>query len=320
MLGHEISDKATIQKFHATPVVQSDVGRKRFGFSHEDIENSNAYYEGQFRLYQRNGEGTLHGPETGLTYVGQFQNDQFHGKGRHTWPDGGSYSGQWRDSQKHGDGIYISPEGLAYEGQWESNKRHGQGSQEYANGDRYDGWWYRGLCSGLGTYYFNDGSRYEGAWANGRYDGNGILYGADGSRERQAYSGGLLKKREVLKPVAATTRSSRRDWNADKALVSQARNEVQKPVVVPIPQPSRYLIQRETAGMDLSAPPLLPRCHPAPLCESHPAEMDNQQPLPIVQRKGPMLAETLFQKYFAEITQHPLAVPDGADPDVEVSG
>jgi len=82
------------------PDFSSDVGRKKFGFSHEEIDDSSAYFEGQFKLFQRCGEGTLHSPDTGSKYVGQFQNDQFHGEGDQTWSDGSKYKGQWKTGQK----------------------------------------------------------------------------------------------------------------------------------------------------------------------------------------------------------------------------
>eukprot|EP00928_Gymnodinium_smaydae_P033061 TRINITY_DN23790_c0_g2_i1.p1 TRINITY_DN23790_c0_g2~~TRINITY_DN23790_c0_g2_i1.p1 ORF type:complete len:280 (+),score=37.65 TRINITY_DN23790_c0_g2_i1:137-976(+) len=238
----------------------SDVGRKKFGFSHEELDDSTAYYEGQFKLYQRCGEGTLHSLETGAKYVGQFMADVFHGSGRQVWPDGSKYNGQWHYGQKHGKGEYISEDGLLYTGQWEEGRRHGQGVQEYANQDRYEGWWFHGLCSGLGSYQFADGSRYEGTWANGRYDGSGVLYGADGSREHMEYSAGLLMKREVMTPGSAPTKASRRDLitiKNGKVLQSQSREEMQRAAQLPRAETSRYLIARETAGMDLSAPSLV---------------------------------------------------------------
>lgn len=242
------------------PDFSSDVGRKKFGFSHEEIDESSAYYEGQFKLYQRCGEGTLHSPETGSKYVGQFQNDQFHGNGDQTWSDGSRYTGQWKNGQKSGVGEYMGSDRLSYVGQWEDGRRHGQGMQEYGNGDRYEGWWFHGLCSGLGTYFFTDGSRYEGAWANGRYDGPGMLYSSDGSRERQWHSSGLLMKREVLPPGLAPKKARRGViTGGSKVLLGQTRDDMHKPTVLPKPQPSKYLIRRETAGRDLSAPPLRPK-------------------------------------------------------------
>lgn len=223
----------------------------------KEVDNRAAYYEGQIKLHYRWGEGTLHSPEPGSKYVGQFQADKFHGDGEQSWPDGSRYTGQWKNGQKHGYGEYASADELRYVGQWESGRRHGQGVQEYANNDRYEGWWFHGMCSGLGTYYFADGSRYEGAWANGRYDGGGVLYGADGSRERHWYSSGLLMKREMLPAGAASAR--RNVLAGSKVLLEQGRQEMQKPTTLAKPSTSKYLIRRETAGLDLSAPPLKPK-------------------------------------------------------------
>jgi len=243
----------------AVPDFSSDVGRIKFGFSHEEIDDSSAYYEGQFKLYQRCGEGTLHSPETGSKYVGQFQADQFHGMGDQTWSDGSRYIGQWKNGQKNGNGVYIGVDCLRYEGQWEDGRRHGQGTQEYCNGDKYKGWWVHGLCSGTGVYSFTDGSRYEGSWSNGRYDGPGIFHSGDGERERQWHSSGLLMKREVLPAGAAPKNTSRRAAAKAKIVWGQSRDDMHKPTMLPRPQPSKYLIRRETFGMDLSAPLLRPK-------------------------------------------------------------
>eukprot|EP00927_Polykrikos_kofoidii_P066417 TRINITY_DN62012_c0_g1_i1.p1 TRINITY_DN62012_c0_g1~~TRINITY_DN62012_c0_g1_i1.p1 ORF type:complete len:299 (+),score=28.42 TRINITY_DN62012_c0_g1_i1:106-1002(+) len=270
----------------------SDVGRKRFGFSHEEVDEVNAYYEGQFKFYSRCGEGTLHSPETGAKYVGQFLNDQFHGKGDQTWPDGSRYVGEWTRGQKHGHAYYTSAEGLTYIGQWEDGRRHGQGEQTYANKDRYKGWWYHGLCSGVGTYFFADGSRYQGIWANGRYDGSGVLYGADGSRERHSYSNGSLIKREVLPKGSVTKADGRRDVltrNA-KVVMGQARDEMHRPTVLSKQTASRFLIRRETAGLDLSAPPLKPKTAPARPYDVGAGGLEMEAPFPELRPLTPRTA------------------------------
>lgn len=242
------------------PDFSSDVGRIKFGFSHEEIDDSTAYYEGQFKLYQRCGEGTLHCPETGAKYVGQFQADRAHGLGDQTWSDGSTYKGQWKNGQKNGNGVYVGVDNLKYDGQWEDGRRHGLGTQEYANGDKYRGWWCQGMCSGPGSYIFPNGCRYEGAWANGRYDGPGVLYSSDGSRERQWHSNGLLIKREMLpKGEAPKSDTAPRRAIISRPLWGQARDDMHKPTTLPKPHPSKYLIRRETAGMDLSASPLRPK-------------------------------------------------------------
>lgn len=243
---------------HLVTDFTSDVGRKKFGFSHEEVDDANAYYEGQFRLYQRSGEGTLHNPDIGLSYVGQWQFDRYHGDGENTWPDGSRYVGQWRNGQKHGKGKYTSSEALCYSGQWEEGRRHGLGTQEYANGDRYEGGWWNGLCSGIGTYSFADGSKYEGAWANGHYHGSGVLFSSDGGRERRWYSSGLLMKREVLTGSSSPCRQTRRDLVGGKVAFGHARDDMHRPALLAKLHPSKYLIQRETGGVDLSAAPLRP--------------------------------------------------------------
>lgn len=241
----------------------SDVGRRMFGFSHEEMDDSTAYYEGHFKMNMRQGEGVLHAPDTGAKYVGQFQGDRYHGNGDNTWSDGSRYKGQWRHGQKHGKGEYTSADELKYVGRWENGLRHGHGTQEYANSDSYEGGWYRGLCSGRGVYKFADGSRYEGTWGNGRYDGPGVMYCANGSCERHTYSCGLLMKREVL--PSALGRGTLGAALTGKADLTQAREQMHKPTVRAKGQMSRHLINRETAGLDLSAPPLRAPTPPAAL-------------------------------------------------------
>lgn len=247
--GRKNSAQSALAPGAFAPDFSSDLGRKKFGFSREEID-ATAYYEGQFKLYQRSGQGTLHFPETGAKYVGQFSDDAFHGEGYRVWADGSEYHGQWVHGQKHGKGEFTSPENLKYTGQWESGRRHGHGRQEYANGDYYDGWWYNGMCSGLGAYHFADGSRYEGAWANGRYDGTGVLIKADGCREKQMYKAGVLQSRDV---VPGKTGAAARNK------VRQKREIMQQPYALPKPIPSVQLITRETAGEDLNAAPVTER-------------------------------------------------------------
>lgn len=256
--SHDKSDRPPVQIMDFS----SDVGRKKYGFSHEVIEGTTSYYEGQFKLYQRDGDGVLHSPDTGSKFIGQFQEDQFHGTGDLTWSDGSRYAGQFRRGQKHGHGEYQSADDLLYAGKWADGARHGNGDQCYANGDRYVGGWFKGLCSGPGTYYFADGSRYEGGWSNGRYDGRGILYGPDGSRERLEYDSGILIKREALKSLPVVDESETNVLARQllsmgaKAIWSQSREDVIKAIPLAKPLVSPFLIRRETADMDLSAPPL----------------------------------------------------------------
>lgn len=243
-------------------VLESDIGRKAFGFGREDLDGGASYYEGEFKLFLRSGNGTLENTETGQKYVGEFLADKCHGKGKQVWPDGSQYDGQWCKGRKHGQGIYISPTNLKYEGAWEDGRRHGKGIQEYANGDKYDGWWYNGQCSGLGIYFFADGSQYQGAWNHGKYDGAGILYAANGDRERLTYFEGRLMKREVLPPgQPPAVQNKSRPGIFCEVLISQDRIGCLQPTVLTETSgEGQLLIKRDCNSYDLSAPPLrMPR-------------------------------------------------------------
>jgi len=256
----------------------SDTGRKPFGFSHEELDGE-SYYEGEFRCSMRHGHGTLHSPTTGQRYEGEFHCDRFHGLGELTSEEG-TYKGHWRHGQKHGEGEFIAASDSTanasrYHGQWESNRKHGRGVQEYLNGDRYEGFWFNGMCSGHGMYYFKDGARYEGVWSHGRYDGPGILIGPDGSAERQWHRSGLLMKREVIVQEEAGRVQEGFSTAVNRqveVMQGQTRADALKSVKLQKLQPSKYALPRETAGMDLTAPPLLPKCGPAPLADARPQE------------------------------------------------
>mmetsp|Transcript_50062 Transcript_50062/g.112737 ORF Transcript_50062/g.112737 Transcript_50062/m.112737 type:complete len:324 (+) Transcript_50062:66-1037(+) len=251
----------------------SDTGRKPFGFSHEELDGE-SYYEGEFRCSLRHGQGTLHSPTTGQRYEGAFHCDRCHGMGTLTTEDG-TYKGLWRHGQKHGEGEFAAATGSRYHGQWECNRKHGKGIQEYLNGDRYDGYWFNGMCSGHGVYFFKDGARYEGVWSHGRYDGPGVLVRADGSAERQWHRSGLLMKREVIVSEEAMRVQDGLNTAVNRhveVMQGQTRTDALKSVKLEKLQPSKFALPRETAGMDLTAPPLLPKCSPAPLADARPQE------------------------------------------------
>jgi len=48
-------------------VLESDIGRKAFGFGREDLDGGASYYEGEFKLFLRSGNGTLENTEMGAS-------------------------------------------------------------------------------------------------------------------------------------------------------------------------------------------------------------------------------------------------------------
>ena len=64
-----------------------------------------------------------------------------HGRGRCTWPDGGSYDGEFWHGSMHGEGACTWPSGRIYAGQWRDGKPHGKGSITEKDGSRQQGIW-----------------------------------------------------------------------------------------------------------------------------------------------------------------------------------
>ena len=46
----------------------------------------------------------------GFKYVGDYDNDKKHGKGKYTYPNGDIYNGQWKNGVRNGKGKYSYKE------------------------------------------------------------------------------------------------------------------------------------------------------------------------------------------------------------------
>ena len=56
------------------------------------------------------------------------------------------YVGEWVDNEKHGKGYRQYPSGSTYDGQWKSDVRHGHGTMVWAGtGESYTGEWDMGI-------------------------------------------------------------------------------------------------------------------------------------------------------------------------------
>ena len=58
----------------------------------------------------------------GSSYIGEFYNNNFNGRGIYTWNDGKQYEGWWQNGKQHGEGIYRK-DGRDKRGIWEDGKR-----------------------------------------------------------------------------------------------------------------------------------------------------------------------------------------------------
>ena len=59
-------------------------------------------------------------------YIGDYRDNQLHGHGTLTWPDGDKYVGQVRDSQQHGQGIHTCPDGEKLVGEFKDGEFVGE--------------------------------------------------------------------------------------------------------------------------------------------------------------------------------------------------
>ena len=115
-------------------------------------------YDGEWVDGRRWGKGT-YTYANGDQYIGEFDNDQWHGFGVHTKAaykdpktgeqiDGWRYEGTFQEGSKHGEGLLLTGDGGSYEGEFADDKYEGNGTMHYANGDKCEGSWKRGKQNG----------------------------------------------------------------------------------------------------------------------------------------------------------------------------
>merc|ERR1712113_603050 len=82
-------------------------------------------------------------------------------------------------------------------------------------------------------------------------------------------------KREVLPPSSSSAKTaSRKGLVGGKVLFGQTRDDMHRPAILSKLQTSKFLIRRETAGMDLSARAIKPKTAPPALRNNPEAELD----------------------------------------------
>ena len=124
----------------------------------------------------KNGDGKKYyeGFKDKIEYMGEFNNDKFHGFGTYYDERGYVlYNGEYKNSKKNGKGIqyYEDEENIReYEGNFNDDKFDGYGVYYYKNGNqKYNGNWKNHAYDGIGTsYYENMKKEYEGHWSNGK--------------------------------------------------------------------------------------------------------------------------------------------------------
>ena len=102
-------------------------------------------------------------------YNGYFYEENFHGRGEYTWPDGSSYVGRFYLGKKEGYATFQSGEGDTFVGLYKENERFGPGVLTYAPGGEGEkeediGLWHRHYlvrCCSVSTQQFTIGDHPE---------------------------------------------------------------------------------------------------------------------------------------------------------------
>ena len=154
------------------------------------IEN-NILYNGNFQNNEFNGKGILINKD-GSSLFGDWVNGQCTGKGILRLNNNYEYKGDFVDNQKHGYGIEKYPEGSKYEGEFRDNKKNGKGKSIISSGETYEGQFKDDLFDGEGIYKWPADSReYIGEFKKGNMNGKGINKFKDGSVYEGYYKNGL---------------------------------------------------------------------------------------------------------------------------------
>jgi len=77
-----------------------------------------------------------------------------HGNGKYFFGDTGRiFMGQFRNNNQHGKGILLQPGEWIYQGAFKDSMMSGQGVLEYQNGDAYEGQFKKDKFDGKAIWY-----------------------------------------------------------------------------------------------------------------------------------------------------------------------
>lgn len=177
------------------------------------------YYEGDWKLGKRHGEGTLWygGKDSPSFFKGTWVDGMREGpRGEMVYPSGNRYLGAWQADRRHGKGVmrWLTTEEI-YDGDWKEGLQHGAGTHTWLAGgraehgatqrlmcNRYVGEWMVGLRHGKGTFYYSNGSRYVGEFQRNLKAGHGVYTFPDGrvyegpfTDDRMGFNDGSLEEK-----------------------------------------------------------------------------------------------------------------------------
>lgn len=121
-------------------------------------------YEGFWENDLRNGEGLLLSAEGEEIYRGNFQSDNFHGKGRLT----NNKPTLLKKDFNYLDFNQVGNYWIRYEGEFFEGKKHGHGTLLLSNGEKYEGEFSNDLINGKGTFLKSNGTILRSNWKEGK--------------------------------------------------------------------------------------------------------------------------------------------------------
>ena len=113
------------------------------------------------------------------TYVGEYRDGLYEGRGTLTFPDGRRYEGEFRAGEYHGHGVMAFPGGERFEGEFEDGNASGFGIVDFPDGARFEGKfkfidnsvpcrWDGGENTGSGVYIDPEGNMHVAHWVMSR--------------------------------------------------------------------------------------------------------------------------------------------------------
>ncbi len=180
--------------------------------------------------------GIFKTPE-GHSYVGDFKDDKYHGKGTFTFPGGDKYVGEFKDGKRSGQGTYSylasgEYKGAQYVGEFKDDKKHGQGTYFYADGGKYTGGFRDDKRHGLGSYIAPDGTKFYGEYRDNLANGQGIVTTADGGGYEGIWeSNNFIREAKVNLPGLnnnVATNTDRSDIDRERQQLAEERRRLEE--------------------------------------------------------------------------------------------
>ena len=152
--------------------------------------------------------------DEGDKYIGQFQDDDFHGLGAYYFPDGDMFFGTFRGGKWNGLGIYAfnsndGSDGDLQIGWYSDGEIDGEGAYIFNSngewaGDIFAGNHKDGKAQGLGAYFHQNGDKFIGTYKGDVRHGPGAVYFADGDMKSGIWQNGDFQLASAASPDASS--------------------------------------------------------------------------------------------------------------------